>query len=263
MASSNFSGRPFRLEERTWTAAQSAWNTGNNSLIHSELWIIKNSYSPTWAYDSNSYSMYVHGTLVGANPNFGYDFRNSDSLMIHASDNWFGNDGNGYLNFNIDGYCNTLTLGSAEVHASSSTPRISRPSAPPYLLAVDTFTTNSMRVEALAPDNNGSAIDLWRHAAAENSAMTVGLTYVTGGSRINTITGLKPGKQYWVQASVHNANGWTHGPAYGPYQTLAAVYVSNGTSWLPVEVYYSDGSTWRSVEVYYSNGSSWLSPLPN
>lgn len=259
MASSNFPNRPFRLEERVWVAAQNGWNSGNNTLVHSELWIIKNSASGVWANGGSSAQMNICGVAVGANGNFSYDFRNSDSLLVLAQDNWFQNDGNGNLYVQIDGYATVAQLGSTEVHSGFWANRITRPPGQTYLQYIYNITTTTADIIAIPPDDGGAAIDLYSLQAAEDSAFTVGLKSYVGGSS-GTITGLKSGTPYWFRASAHNANGWVDGPSYGPYSTLAAIYVSNGSSWLPAQVLVSNGTAWKNAEALYSKAGVWTTP---
>ena len=94
---------------------------------------------------------------------------------------------------------------------------------------------------------------------AENVGMSVGVKQTTGGLT-QTVTGLKSGTPYYVRASAHNANGWVDGPVYGPYTTLAAVYVSNGASWLPAQARVSNGTDWKNAEALYSKAGVWTTP---
>ncbi|QIN93679.1 hypothetical protein QDW23_gp20 [Microbacterium phage Stromboli] len=264
MASSNFPGRPFRLEEGVYVYQQNSWNTGNNTLIHSELWVRKNSYSPTWAASGGSYSMYVAGTLVGANGNFGYDFRNSDEMLLHASNNWFQNDGNGNLWVASDGYANMGALGATEVHGGIWAPRIPRPPGAPNIYKVDLITTTSMRMSYTKGADNGASIqkdevqwatdaaftdvvwtDIWANGASDPSGRNVALV---------------PGKTYYVRARSYNSAGWGGWSNTGSASTLAALYVSDGAAWRSAEVYVSNGTAWRPPEVLYSKAGAWTTP---
>lgn len=259
MVASNFPNRPFRLEENCPVRSQTAWNTGNSTLIHSELWINKNSYSPTWSGGGSNYSMYINSTLVGSSGNFGFDFRNSDSLLIHASDNWFGNNGEGNMYVQIDGYCNADVLGYTEVHSGYWAPRIAQPAAAPTPIGLTKITTNSMQYQFSGNDLRGGTLQRWEYQYADNASFTGAVTVTSSGTSIQG--GLVPGKTYYFRSrAVTNAGPGAWSSVISA-KTLAAVYVSNGTDWLPCEVYYSDGQTWKAVEVYYSNGTAWVSPL--
>ncbi|UKH48456.1 minor tail protein [Microbacterium phage Katzastrophic] len=260
MVSSNFPSRPFRLEEGVYVWGQNAWNTGNNTLLHSELWIRKNSYSPTWTSSGASYEMYVNGTRVGANGNFGFDFRNSDQLLIHSSDNWFGNDGEGHMYVTIDGYCNGAILGYTEVHSGFWAPRIAQPAAAPTPIGLDEITTNSMRYRFSGNDLRGAAWVNWEFQVSDNPSFT-GWAPIYGSSGTSTVTGLTPGKTYYFRSRAQTNAGAGAWSGVISAKTLAAVYWSDGSSWRPVEVYWSNGSQWLPVEVLYSRSSAWVSPL--
>ena len=106
MASANFPNRPFRLEENIWLISQDIAN--NRSKVGYQLWIRKNSYSPSWtASTSSSFTMSLDGSVV-ASGNFSYDFRNSDALRL--------TDGEVWITHNSDGSKPTLPIkGTANV----------------------------------------------------------------------------------------------------------------------------------------------------
>ena len=80
MVANNFPNRPFRLEGGSWLISQNI--SANNSRVGGDLWIRKNSNSPTYSLDANSsFSFYINGGLVGG-WSFSYDFRNSNELRL-------------------------------------------------------------------------------------------------------------------------------------------------------------------------------------
>ncbi|QJD53430.1 hypothetical protein QDW38_gp21 [Microbacterium phage Lynlen] len=264
MASSNFPGRPFRLEEGVYLYGQNAWNTGNNSLIHSELWIRKNSYSPTWSASGSSFEMFVCGAKVGSNGNFGFDFRNSDQLLLHASDNWFTHDGNGNLWVSSDGYANVSQLGYTEVHGGISVPTIPKPPSAPNAQGTTDFTTTSMGVYYTRGAANGATIVQDEVQWATDSGFTDVIWTDTGAGGYSNPGGagvtLVPGKTYYIRVRSRNSAGWGAWSNTVSGKTLAALYVSDGSAWNSVEIYVSDGSVWKAPEIYYSDGSAWLVP---
>ncbi|UYL86679.1 minor tail protein [Microbacterium phage QMacho] len=264
MASSNFPSRPFRLEEGVYLYGQNAWNAGNNSLIHSELWIRKNSYSPSWSASGGSFEMFVCGVKVGANGNFGFDFRNSDQLLLHASDNWFGHDGNGNLWVSSDGYASLPQLGYTEVHGGISVPRIPRPPSPPTATSIDAITTTSFGFRYTRGADNGAGISSDTVQWATDAAFSDVVWTDTGAAGYSNPGGagvvLIPGKTYYVRVRSNNSAGTSGWSNTLSAKTLAALYVSDGTNWNSVEIYVSDGTTWKAPEIYYSDGSAWLVP---
>lgn len=256
--SSNFPNRPFRLEQRSSIYSQTAWNGGNSNLVHSELWIIKNSHSPSWAVSGNSASMYVNGALVGSTGNFGFDFRNSDQLLVLAQDNWFGADGAGNMGVNISGYANVQLLGNTEVHSSFGAARIPRPPSAPTPSGLTQITANSMQYQFNGNDNGGSGILEWQLEYSTNGFAS---WTSQGSSGTSTVTGLPPATNIQFRSRGRNAYGWGAYSSVISATTLSSVRVSNGSSWLTPQVLVSNGSTWKSPTIYYSKAGAWLAPL--
>lgn len=257
-ASTNFPNRPFRLEDRSSVVGQS----GNSSLVRSELWIIKNSASPTYSFNPSSWSEYVEGILVGSDGSFTYDFRNTDSMLLHRSDNWFAHDADGNLLVNIDSYADVNLLGHAEIHYSFWAPRIPKPPRAPGTPTFSNITATNIRVTLPDVDNMGATVTAWEFQNASNAAFTSEVASRTWAGRILDINGLVSGKQYWFRGRAQNSQGWSGwSPIAGPVSTLATLYYSDGVQWRPGQLMVSNGTSWRSPEVRYSNGSVWNFPL--
>lgn len=264
--SANFPNRPFRLEQRNSVYGNNGWNGGNQNLIHTELWIIKNSYSPSYSGSGSSYAIDVSGNSVGSNGNFGFDFRNSDSLLLHASDNWFSADSNGYMNYSVAGYCTAAILGYTQTIGNYSAPRIPRPPYAPFsyptaATALTNITASSMQYRFFGTDSGGSTILEWQLEYSTTSNFAGGTVTALTSSGTSTVTGLASGTQYWFRARGRNAQGWGAYSDVATATTLASVKVSNGSSWLTPTVLVSDGTQWRSPSVFYSKSAAWLTPL--
>lgn len=256
----NFDGRPFRLEERSWVVQQDYGN--NRSLLHGELWIIKNSAASAWSNAGSAWNYSIAGQ--GASGGFTYDFRNSDSLLLYAVDVWIGHDGNGYLDWACGANCTADQLGYAATSSSYSAPRIPKAPNAPFVSYAGNITTTNIRIGLTSTGDNGAGIDSWDFQVSENAAFTQGVFTRNWGGGLLDITGLVPGRQYWFRGRAHNSQGWgAWSPVNGPYRTLAAMYMSDGDSWNPVQVQRSTGTAWVGVEVQYSTGSAWVSPLSN
>ena len=131
MASANFPNRPFRLEENIWLISQDIAN--NRSKVGYQLWIRKNSYSPSWtASTSSSFTMSLDGSVV-ASGNFSYDFRNSDALRLTNGETWITHNADGSKpSLPIKGTANVLTFGYTEVNSVGALPTIARASSPTF-----------------------------------------------------------------------------------------------------------------------------------
>lgn len=265
-SSANFPNRPFRLEQRNGVYNQTAWNAGNSNLVHTELWIFKNSYSPTFNFSTSNYQMAVSGVSVGIG-NFTFDFRNSDQLLLHVSDNWFSADSNGHMYYTADGYCNAQTLGYTETHEGVWAPRIIRPPGAPYSYptaasALTQITATSMQYQFSGTTDGGSTILEWQLEYSTTSNFAAGTVTAVTSSGTSTVTGLAPGTQYWFRARGRNAAGWGAYSDVATAKTLASVRVSDGTTWLAPQVLVSTGTAWVSPGALISQGGAWVNPLP-
>lgn len=127
-AAANFSARPaFRLELRI---NQTGTNIeGNYSTWNIALEIIKQQASPTYSFNNSSWGVNVNGTYWGGN--FTFDFRNSDRLLLFATDINVPHDSDGSKSFSGSGSVNAAVLGSAGVSMGlypSQIPRATQPS---------------------------------------------------------------------------------------------------------------------------------------
>lgn len=126
MVASNFPSRPFRLEGGSWLISQSI--SANNSRVGGDLWIRKNSYSPTYSLDANSsFTFHINGAQVGG-WSFSFDFRNSDALRLIYAEATVGHNADGSKSYSFDGYANVKILGYTEIHGATGLPTIPRAS---------------------------------------------------------------------------------------------------------------------------------------
>ena len=264
MASANFPGNSrFRLETRTATWNQTPWNGGNSNLIHSELWIIKNSASAYWSYaGGQSWSMYIAGALVGSG-GFTYDFRNSDSLLLHSSENWFAADGNGYMAYSINGNCNADLLGNVSVYDTGYSPRIPQPPLAPVARPIQyNITSTSFLFQFDGQDLRGGNLLRWEYQWSTSPTFASGNSAIFTSSGTSTVTGLPSGTAIYVRAravtDVSNSP-WSNTVSA---TTLSSLKVSVGGAWITPSVLVSDGTQWLSPEVRVSQGGAWVTPLP-
>lgn len=129
--SSNFPNRPFRLEVRSSTNWQDV--NSNRSSVHTELWMVKNAYSPTISGGGSSYELWANGSIVASSPNFSFDFTNSDSLRIAAVDYLVDHDADGAKWFDTLGKCTADILGYTEVPERVTLSTIARASTASFV----------------------------------------------------------------------------------------------------------------------------------
>lgn len=126
MVEKNFPGRPFRLRENVWLKRQDI--AGNSSLVGWELWIHKNSYSPTFSGGTANRHFKLNGGDVGSRQENGFDFRGDGPWLILSGENWIGHNSDGTKNLPIEGGAEYDMLGYAQVNSSIDLPRIARAS---------------------------------------------------------------------------------------------------------------------------------------
>lgn len=125
MGASNFPSRPFRLEQSLYLISQNV--SGNTSYVGADLFIRKNSYSPTWSNNASSFTFWIAGGQV-AGWNFTYDFRNSDALHLAHVETTVYHNADGTRSFMLDSYANVSLMGYTEVHDPIYLPTIPRAS---------------------------------------------------------------------------------------------------------------------------------------
>lgn len=108
-ASGSFSARPFHLNLSVTTKSQNI--AANTSLIHVEIWISKDSYSPSWSNNTSTWNATINGTNYSGS--FTYDFRNGDYLLLFAIDYTVGHDADGGKSFTTTASSNAALLGTA------------------------------------------------------------------------------------------------------------------------------------------------------
>lgn len=249
MVASNFPNRPFRLEESSWELGRESWN--NRSLWRSELWIYKNSYSPTYNLNATStFEHWVNGSKVGANA-FGYDFRNSDAMLLSRYDFWIGHNADGTSGgFGVQGYANVTTLGYTQVGASYYPARIPKPPNAPVPMAPDQATATSLRYRFSANGDNGGGYTGWEVQYSPDPTFATNAPIISSGGT-SVVTGLLPGTTYYFRARGINPYGTGAWCSALSGKTLTAFfYIDPDTNVAePVTLYAYNGTGYELVDL--------------
>lgn len=253
MGSANFPNRPFRLEDRTAILQQSS----TASLIRTELWIIKNSYSPTYSFVASSYEQDLGGSVLNSGT-FTYDFRNTDSLLLSRVDRWVNHDSNGYLNYWVHQHCDAQVLGTVDYTSYYSAPRIAQVPPAPINGTLDQITPTSMRYQFHSNGDGGSGVLEWQIAYDTQASFATAQTMSSSGT--STLTGLLSGTTYYVRSRGRNSVGWGAWSSVSSAKTLSSVKVSDGTDWVTPQITVSNGSVWQAPEIYVSINDTWIIP---
>jgi hypothetical protein len=207
-----FPNRPFLLRIEVWYN----WQSGTRASQHTEVWIDKQSYSPSYSGCCSSFEVWVDSVGLVQSWSGGYDFRNGNNFLIHASDREVNVNGNGdsgaqvYANYDVLGYTQASTW-------HDGTP----PSPPnaPTMTSTSAVTTTSFSANYSRGSDNGNGIDYDHVQWSTNSGFTAvvwddtppngnpsGVSNPSGGSPPVALT---PGTTYHVRARSHNVNGWS------------------------------------------------------
>jgi hypothetical protein len=219
----NFPNRPFRLRIEVWYN----WQSGRTVSKHTEVWIDKLSYSPTYSGSGSAWQLYVDGVGNVANWSGGYDFRNGDNFLLHSRDDTItvGADGNSGAQI----YAQYDTLGSTSAGATYDGADATVPSAPNTPTATNISTTG-MTLNWNIPSDGGASIDsmlLRRYNSAlalQNDDAAQRVDYGQGASTTSyAVTGLTPGTPYWWVVYAHNSQGYSVKSGALNQSTLPAV----------------------------------------
>src|SRR5688572_27716768 len=123
-----------------------------------------------------------------------------------------------------------------------------------------------MRYQFTGNDLRGGTLVQWEFEYGKNSSFAPGTFISVASSGTSTVTGLDPGTMYYFRSRAVT-RGIDGSLLYGSWsavisaETLAGVYVSDGTNWVASGLKVSDGSAWVSLTPKISDGDSWEDPL--
>lgn len=223
------------------------------------------------AYKTNGYRTY--GTYIGdCNINGTWYVAGGVQDECTTSD-WTqqGNQVTQYVAHGADG-SKTVTVGARGYYSGSSdwgsmqtgtgsvtlTNYVRLPGAPgtPTITAIGTTTATATWTAATGPNIDA----YWIQVATDSGFTNLVKNASVGNVLTYGITGLTPGKPYWVRVRAHNSDGYGAYSAAATFTTLAGVYVSDGANWKPAEIYISDGVAWQLATLLVSDGTTWKAP---
>jgi len=255
MGAARFPSRPFQLRDATSLSRQDIPN--NRSLVNWQVWIDKLGYSPTWSADGQAdRGWYANGVTMGFANNRGFDFRPAGPWLILSGQSWLTHNAQGVGSWTIFCAATYSLLGHTEFTYTLTMPTIPRnPPPPPDPLGLDQITRNSMRYRFSSTGDGGSPIIRWEFQYADNPQFSSAKQQTSGGT--STVTGLKPGTEYWFRSRGVNAAGTGAWSTVVSARTLSGAWISTGIEWVPAEVLISDGTTWRPGDAQISDGATW------
>lgn len=207
----------------------------NRSSYAWSLQAVRTSGQRSWIYDAQPWGVGVAGQ--GWSGSAGLPFDSNLVIIASGATGWCGHDGNGDLHVWGEAWMNASNFGNASCGNTLYSDRIARvPPAPTVQgYGVDQIGTTSVRYRFSSTGDGGSPITSWAYQYAENAAFTVGV--VSGSSSgTSTITGLQPGKTYWIRSRGANAVGAGAWSQVLSFTTLSGAFVGRGNDFVGVEV---------------------------
>ncbi|MFI5840540.1 fibronectin type III domain-containing protein [Catenuloplanes sp. NPDC051500] len=139
----------------------------------------------------------------------------------------------------------------------SFTTLITVPSGP-YPATFTEIKAESARMSWGVPaDDGGAAITGYDINMAIDPEFTeaAGLFRVTSNSTV--LTQLRPGTTYYVRQRAVNSAGTGDWSEVRSFTTESALFVGNGTTWVPALVWVGNGTSWVPCRVMVGNGTEW------
>lgn len=222
-----------RLEETSVDTAN------NRSLV---AWMYQIEETTEWGSFSgagaNAY-MFIDGAFHNQNPNFGYDFRNYNTLVLASASYWFTHGSDGKKTIAAEAHVGgSTTIGQATATCSLVLTNIARTPSAPGAPGVSGIGVNKFTLTWNAPAANGSAIDDYRIQFAANAAFTSGVsTPIEMNSTLRSYVSdfNVPRSAQYARVQAHNAQGW--GPYSAPtplIQTHSGWYIGQGGVFVPM-----------------------------
>lgn len=205
-----FSGRSNHILRLTVSYSGSQSVSGNYSTVNWSLQIIRTSGTGSWYLDNGgNWSVNIGGHVINGGA-YSYDTRSNTTKTLGSGSVNIGHDAEGNGSSNSYGSTNAPgTIGSASAGPGRDTyPFIPKQPGSPGAPELTAPTLNTIAASWVAASNGGSPITSYLIRYADNSTMNSASDIDTGSSSVShTITGLTPGKTYWVQVAAQNQYG--------------------------------------------------------
>ena len=219
-----FPYRPFRLRVETWYN----WQSGSSVSIHVELWVDKQSYSPSNSGCCTSWNIQIDSRGVVADFSGGFNFINGDNFLLSAFDTSATTNVNGDVG--VHAYANFDVLGYTEAHVAVDGYSPGPPNAPSNLtvksgsVTTQCFGVNYTRNPAGDGfDRNDQAQWSTRSDFATIAWTDEGPAGFTQPCTAGPAFYLNPGTTYYVRIRSHNPQGWSAWSSTLSQATLPAV----------------------------------------
>lgn len=246
-----FSARPHTLVLDMW---ESSVDYGaNHSVVSWSLRIDKHPGWSTHSFNTSSWSLVIGGQAAGGT--FTYDFRSSSSKALGSGAFGFYHSPDGSLTVGASASCSADGSGGATAGGPLGLTFIPKPPAAPTAVRIDAIGPTSMRFVFSGNGNGGAAVDQWQAQYSTTPGFATGVTFPSNGS--TPASGLTPGTDYYFRARGHNSAGWGQWSGTLSARTLSGGYISDGTSWRPVEIFVGDGTSWKPALVQIGTGTTW------
>jgi hypothetical protein len=217
-ANQNFSARSaFRLQLDVNQVSQSI--DGNYSVVNIQLRIVKQQASPTYSFNNSTWAVSVAGNNWSGN--FTFDFRNSDSLLLFATEIRVGHNPDGSMQIGASSSVNAQVLGTAGPSLTltlSTIPRATQPSLRYTLInAGDTQVVNLPRASgsfthAIQLFYGNTVTTVVENGATDSASFVVSMEMLRQTPNNTVGTGFVRAITYSdrIQRHAHQHPGWAH-----------------------------------------------------
>ncbi|WP_137772204.1 MULTISPECIES: fibronectin type III domain-containing protein [unclassified Microbacterium] len=223
------------------------------SLVASGTWGSFGNYATSWSINIGGNT--ASGSIGSFNPN--------PNQTIASGQTAIGHDGNGYASIGVSGYWDSRhsNIGAGNPGGTFTLPRIPKAPAQNGAPVASNLMPTSVKLTWPAnTNNNGAGIDQYLlRVHTISPADSAGYKdYLVGTALTHTVTGLKPGTQYYALVYAHNSQGFSPKSAQTAFKTLSGAYVRRGSTWVPVEVLVYRSGQWQSAEVLIYRSGAWV-----